>query len=76
MILTEMPTYMNDILVYNIQDNGLLTSLPYVVMLIVIFFIGWFSDLLISKEIITMSTSRKMFNAIGMLDLLSIFNIF
>lgn len=65
MLLTEMPTYMNNILKFNIKENGALTALPYIVMFCLIFFFGWVADILIRNQIFRLQTSRKVFNSIG-----------
>ncbi|KDR11545.1 Putative inorganic phosphate cotransporter [Zootermopsis nevadensis] len=64
-LLTEMPSYMNSILKFDLQSNGLLSALPYLVMWLMSFVFSWVSDFLNTRHIISLGTSRKVFNSIG-----------
>lgn len=64
-LLTEMPSYMNSILKFDLKANGLLSALPYLVMWLTSFVFSWASDLLNTKQILSLGTSRKVFNSIG-----------
>lgn len=64
-LMTEMPTYMNDVLGFDIKDNGLLSALPYLTMAVLSFFFGWLSDLIVGKNLISLVWARKLFNTIG-----------
>ncbi|XP_012272716.1 putative inorganic phosphate cotransporter [Orussus abietinus] len=65
MLLTETPLYMNAILGFNIQENGYMSSLPYLTAWILSFPFSFLSDLLIKKRVIGTGMSRKIFNSIG-----------
>ncbi|XP_076684355.1 putative inorganic phosphate cotransporter isoform X2 [Andrena cerasifolii] len=47
------------------EENGMLTSLPYLTAWIISFPISYYSDLLIKRNIFTIQTSRKVCNTIG-----------
>ncbi|PNF23027.1 putative inorganic phosphate cotransporter [Cryptotermes secundus] len=64
-LLTEMPSYMNSILKFDLKSNGLLSALPYLVMWLMSFVFSWASDFLNTRRIISLGTSRKIFNSIG-----------
>lgn len=60
-----MPTYMKNVLGLEIKKNALLSSLPYLVMWILSLVLSAVSDILIKKKVLTLNTSRKLFNTIG-----------
>lgn len=64
-LLTELPSYMSNVLNVNIKNNGLLSSLPYLAMYILSFVFSWLSDILVNRNIIKMVTARKIFNTIS-----------
>jgi ACS family sodium-dependent inorganic phosphate cotransporter-like MFS transporter 5 len=65
-LLTEMPSYMKGVLGFNIKENALLSALPYFVMMILSFILSPIADCLTNKKVISVVTSRKLFNSIGM----------
>lgn len=65
-LLTEMPTYMKNVLDLDIKSNALLSSLPYLVMWILSMIFSPISDILINKQYLTRVASRKLFNSIGL----------
>ncbi|XP_063242875.1 putative inorganic phosphate cotransporter isoform X2 [Bacillus rossius redtenbacheri] len=64
-LLTEMPSYMNHVLKYDIKKNTLLSSLPYLAMWLMSFVFCWASGYLEERKMITLTTSRKIFNSIA-----------
>ncbi|XP_073811730.1 putative inorganic phosphate cotransporter isoform X1 [Musca autumnalis] len=64
-LLTQIPSYMKDILGIDIKNSALLSSLPYAVMLVLSFFFIYLSKLLGKMQNISLSFSRKFFNSIG-----------
>ncbi|RVE43971.1 hypothetical protein evm_011374 [Chilo suppressalis] len=64
-LLTELPSYMNNVLEVDIKNNGLLSALPYMSMFILSFVFSWLADFLVNRNIITLVTSRKIFNTIA-----------
>ncbi|XP_058823150.1 putative inorganic phosphate cotransporter isoform X2 [Topomyia yanbarensis] len=65
-LLTEMPTYMKNVLGLDIKSNALLSSLPYLVMWILSLVFSPISDFLINQNYLSRVTSRKLFNSIGL----------
>lgn len=64
-LLTQIPTYMNNILGKDIKSNALLSSLPYIANLALSFTFVWISKIMDRKTSISLSFSRKFFNTIG-----------
>lgn len=64
-MVTDLPKYMNDVLKFSIKENGLYSSLPYVVMWLVAQSIGFFSDWLIVRGHMSITNVRKLFTAVG-----------
>ncbi|XP_045518465.1 putative inorganic phosphate cotransporter [Pieris brassicae] len=63
----QVPTYMHAILKVNVKNSGLLSSLPYVSFVICCIFFGYFSDVLVNKNILTMKNVRRLSNSVGTL---------
>ncbi|XP_046549727.1 sialin-like isoform X2 [Haliotis rubra] len=67
MILTQAPTFLNEILKFDITSNGFYSSLPYVVLVSLVMPIGALSDYLTTKGFLSLSGVRKVMNTLGML---------
>ncbi|XP_074832266.1 sodium-dependent phosphate transport protein 3-like [Carettochelys insculpta] len=67
MLLTSMPTYMNDVLHFDIRENGLLSALPYIGNWLGTIISGLLADFLLSKHVFSTATVRKLFSGLGML---------
>lgn len=65
-LLTEMPTFMKNVLGLDIKSNALLSSLPYLVMWILSMVFSPISDALINRQVLSRVASRKLFNSIGL----------
>ncbi|EDX07740.1 GD25357 [Drosophila simulans] len=65
LLLMQIPTYMKKIYHVDIKQGALLSSLPYMVMLLLSFFFVWLSKVLQKKEGMSLSFNRKIFNSIG-----------
>ncbi|KAH8336844.1 putative inorganic phosphate cotransporter [Drosophila kikkawai] len=65
LLLTQIPSYMKSIYHVDIKSSALLSSLPYLVMLLLSFFFVWLSKVLQRKEGLSLSFNRKLFNSIG-----------
>ncbi|XP_043796655.1 putative inorganic phosphate cotransporter [Apis laboriosa] len=63
-LITELPTYMNDVLEYNLVDNGMISALPYLVMWILSFPVCWLADYALKKGI-SAGIIRKVCNTIA-----------
>ncbi|XP_014208881.1 putative inorganic phosphate cotransporter isoform X2 [Copidosoma floridanum] len=64
-LMTELPTYMKQILRFKIASNGTVSALPYLAMWIFSMFISHVADWMISKKHISHSITRKVINSIG-----------
>ncbi|XP_030762099.1 putative inorganic phosphate cotransporter [Sitophilus oryzae] len=65
-MLTQIPTYMNFVMNFNIKQNSLLSSLPYLTLWLLSFVMGFLSDAMINKGILSRTITRKIFNSIGL----------
>lgn len=64
-MVTDLPKYMNEVLKFNVEESGIYSSLPYIVMWLVSMFSGWLCDLLIHRNIIGITFARKLFTTIA-----------
>nr|KAG5698155.1 hypothetical protein BaRGS_001750 [Batillaria attramentaria] len=67
MLLTQIPTYMKEVLKFDIKANGVFSMLPYLTFWFFITVSGMLADLLISKEILSIAWTRKLMACIGMI---------
>ncbi|KAK7500791.1 hypothetical protein BaRGS_00008035 [Batillaria attramentaria] len=65
--LTNIPTYMREVLHFDIKANGLLSSLPYIFFWFVINVSGQVADLIRRKQLMNTTRTRKLFNTLGSL---------
>ncbi|KAG5881494.1 hypothetical protein JTB14_029159 [Gonioctena quinquepunctata] len=65
-LLTEIPSYMKNILNFEIASNSFLSSLPYLAMWLFSLIMSPIADYLIVKNLVSVGTSRKIFNSIGL----------
>ncbi|XP_075233604.1 major facilitator superfamily transporter 9 isoform X2 [Lycorma delicatula] len=61
-LLTQLPTFMKDTLNFDLQSAGFASSLPYLVMAIIMQFAGRLADNLRNKNILSTTMVRKVFN--------------
>ncbi|XP_076262233.1 putative inorganic phosphate cotransporter isoform X3 [Rhynchophorus ferrugineus] len=66
-LMTEIPTYMDKVMNFEIKSNSALSALPYFVLWILSFFMSFASDALINKQILSLGNARKLFNSIGLI---------
>ncbi|XP_056643227.1 sialin-like isoform X2 [Diorhabda sublineata] len=66
-MVTDLPTYMSDVLKFNVKENGIWTSLPYAVMWLVSMGSGWLCDWLVSSGCLGITFARKLFTTIASL---------
>lgn len=64
-LLTELPSYMKNVLNVDIKENGQLSALPYVAMYLLSFFFSWLAEFLVNRNVIRLVTSRRIFNSIA-----------
>ncbi|XP_059142430.1 sialin-like [Physella acuta] len=66
MLLTQIPTYMKEVLKFDLKSNGAFSMLPYLSMWLFITIAGVTSDLLITRNILSRVATRKVMSAIGL----------
>uniref|UniRef100_A0A2A4JK24 Putative inorganic phosphate cotransporter n=1 Tax=Heliothis virescens TaxID=7102 RepID=A0A2A4JK24_HELVI len=64
-LMTEMPSYMKQVLGVDIKANGMMSALPYLAVYILSFPFGYLSDYLPNKKCLTVTATRKLSNSIG-----------
>lgn len=69
-LLTELPTYMDNILHFNMKQNSFVSALPYLAMWLFSIMCSTVADYLISHQVFRVTTVRKIFNSIGIYTIL------
>ncbi|XP_050350972.1 putative inorganic phosphate cotransporter [Nymphalis io] len=64
-LMTELPSYMKQVLGVDIKSNGVMSALPYLAMYLLSFPIGFMSDYILKKKWMTITACRKLSNSIG-----------
>lgn len=64
-IWSVVPEYMNEVLLFSIQENGLLSALPHLASFIVVMSSGSLADFIIQKQYLKRVNTRKLFHGIG-----------
>lgn len=64
-LLTQLPSYMNQVLKYSLKRNATLSALPYLAMWLFSMFISFVADWMISSKRFTPTVTRKVINSIG-----------
>ncbi|XP_015595983.2 putative inorganic phosphate cotransporter isoform X2 [Cephus cinctus] len=64
-LMTELPTFMKQILHFNIKSNGTVSALPYLAMWIFSMVVSHIADWMISTERLNHTVTRKIINSIG-----------
>lgn len=64
-LLTEMPTYMKNILHFDIADNSFMSALPYLMMWLFSLPVGYVADHLQTSGRLSTANTRRLFNSIG-----------
>ncbi|KAJ0176883.1 hypothetical protein K1T71_008062 [Dendrolimus kikuchii] len=65
-LMTEMPSYMKQILGVDIKANGVMSALPYLAMYLLSFPFGYLSDYFPNKKWLSVTATRKLSNSIGL----------
>lgn len=76
MLLTELPTYLNEALHFDLKSNGLISSLPYLVQAITSWISSYISDRIVKTDKYPLSWVRKGFNSVGKLFFLKLISIY
>ncbi|XP_076765702.1 putative inorganic phosphate cotransporter [Xylocopa sonorina] len=63
-LVTELPTYMNSVLNFDLEENGMNAAIPYLVMWILSFPVCWFADYALTKGI-SRGVIRKVCNTVA-----------
>ncbi|KAG4075528.1 hypothetical protein HA402_003353 [Bradysia odoriphaga] len=61
-MLTQLPTYMNHSLNFDLSSSGFLSSVPYLSLGIVLFFVSYLADWVQKRGFLTTGQTRKYFN--------------
>lgn len=64
-LLTEIPTYLNNIQHFSLKANGFLSALPYLLMVLASLAIGWIADWLIDSGKLSTRNTRKLCNSVA-----------
>ncbi|XP_046681162.1 putative inorganic phosphate cotransporter isoform X1 [Homalodisca vitripennis] len=64
-LMTELPTFMKQVLHFNIKENGTMSALPYLAMWILSIVISFFADHMIQNGRLSHTVVRKIANGIG-----------
>jgi hypothetical protein len=59
---------MNEVLLFSISENGLLSALPHIASFIVVMLTGGLADFIIRKGFLKRVNTRKLFHGIGTLS--------
>ncbi|XP_053390390.1 vesicular glutamate transporter 1-like isoform X3 [Mercenaria mercenaria] len=65
--ITCLPLYMKEVLKFDIQSNGIYSSLPFLTMMVAITLAATLADLIRSKQFLKVTTIRKLFQVTGLL---------
>ncbi|XP_052770879.1 sialin-like [Mya arenaria] len=65
--MTNIPTYMQDVLKFNIKKTGFLSALPYIGFWAMTNVSGQAADCMRARGVMTTTTARKLFNSLGTL---------
>ncbi|XP_071038096.1 putative inorganic phosphate cotransporter isoform X4 [Parasteatoda tepidariorum] len=66
-LLTMMPTYLSNVLHFDLKDNGLVSGIPFLMMALFAFPASIVADYLRAGDYLRVTTIRKLMNSIGTL---------
>ncbi|KAK0050422.1 sialin [Biomphalaria pfeifferi] len=66
MLLTQIPTYMKEVMKFDLKTNGAFSMLPYLCMWLFISIAGVTADLFITRNIFSRVTTRKIMSSVGL----------
>ncbi|VVC38172.1 Hypothetical protein CINCED_3A012145 [Cinara cedri] len=66
LMLIEMPTYIHEVLEFDLEDDGMLSAAPYVAMTLLHFPVSYVADSMNKRQMTTITTSRKVWNTVGL----------
>lgn len=62
---TDLPKYMSDVMRFNVEQNGLYSSLPQILNFFSSMAFGFLSDVCINKKYLSVKNTRKIFTTTG-----------
>ncbi|XP_058974381.1 sialin-like [Musca domestica] len=65
-VINQLPTFMNQVLGFDIKQNGLFSSLPYLGKYIMAFSSSCFADYLRQKKVLSTTATRKAFTTFAL----------
>ncbi|KAJ8923211.1 hypothetical protein NQ315_001766 [Exocentrus adspersus] len=65
-VVNQLPTYMKDVLHFNIKENGLLSSLPYLGKYVMAVIASWLADKLRRSGRLSTTATRKLFTTFAL----------
>ncbi|XP_071038026.1 sialin-like isoform X2 [Parasteatoda tepidariorum] len=65
LLMTEMPTYLNNILHFDLKSNGFLSAIPYIAQGAAAWVASFIADRLRVSETMSITSIRKLFQIIG-----------
>ncbi|KAK1880490.1 Sialin [Dissostichus eleginoides] len=66
-LLTSLPTYMDNVMHFDLKSNGFLSALPYLGAWLMTMLSGLVADSLIEREVFSITVVRKLFTLIGLM---------
>ncbi|XP_060526465.1 putative inorganic phosphate cotransporter [Cylas formicarius] len=66
-LLSQIPSYMKYVMNFNLKEDSFLMSLPYISFTLISGLFNFTSDFLISRKILPIGITRKIFNSIGLI---------
>jgi len=66
-LLTEAPTYLNNVQHFSLTENGIISALPYLCMWLFSMVYGRLTDYLVERKVISLNVGRKIGNTVGFL---------
>lgn len=59
-LVTDLPKYMKDVLRFNVKNNGTVSALPFVAVLVSSLISGFVSDVILQKHLLSLVNLRRM----------------
>lgn len=67
LFMTNLPIYLKEILKFDVESNGIMSSIPSVLVILFVLTSSFVSDKLIKAEVLPRHRVRQIFNALGFL---------
>jgi hypothetical protein len=66
-----MPTYINEVLKFDLKSNGFMSCLPYILSFFVINTASILNDYLLKRKLVSKTVLRKIYTGIGNISIFS-----